>query len=392
MNETADRRAPSQLPAKEDRKNSHKGSQWSLFANLVDLVRSDHHSTDFSGSRADYIHNRVRILGLIYAALVMLWIPVDYLLPGTPFVALAITRLVACAAFLAVALVRHNPHHLPLARIRLGLLVVIPCVFYFISQLLLTGDVSVWAAMGYSFYPYVMIAQLAIFALTLLEGVALAIPVFLIVLASQAVGGEFFSSETIAALWLLGLLLTLALWAQMSQLQMLLRLYRQATRDPLTGLLNRRALMGRLAEEMERSQRYKRQLTVLLFDLDKFKRVNDALGHLAGDAVLRHFAGVMEKALRRSDLVGRYGGEEFLAVLPETSPERGCEVAERIRSDCHDAPASAPDGTPVQFTTSIGVATLLPGEDAETLLTRVDESLYKAKETGRDRVVLAGAE
>jgi diguanylate cyclase (GGDEF)-like protein len=362
MNETADRRAPSQLPAKEDRKNSHKGSQWSLFANLVDLVRSDHHSTDFSGSRADYIHNRVRILGLIYAALVMLWIPVDYLLPGTPFVALAITRLVACAAFLAVAL-------------RLGLLVVIPCVFYFISQLLLTGDVSVWAAMGYSFYPYVMIAQL-----------------FLIVLASQAVGGEFFSSETIAALWLLGLLLTLALWAQMSQLQMLLRLYRQATRDPLTGLLNRRALMGRLAEEMERSQRYKRQLTVLLFDLDKFKRVNDALGHLAGDAVLRHFAGVMEKALRRSDLVGRYGGEEFLAVLPETSPERGCEVAERIRSDCHDAPASAPDGTPVPFTTSIGVATLLPGEDAETLLTRVDESLYKAKETGRDRVVLAGAE
>ncbi len=386
MNQTTERRAASKLPTAEQR----KGSQWSLFANLVDLVRSDHHSSDFSGSRADYIHNRVRILGLVYAALVVLWIPIDYLLPGTPFVALAITRLVAGGVFLAVALVRHNPHHLPLARFRLGMLVVIPCVFYFISQLLLIGEsVSVWAAMGYSFYPYVMIAQLAIFALTLLEGLALALPVLLIVAASQAVSGDFFSAETIGAVWLLGLLLTLALWAQMSQLQMLLRLYRQATRDPLTGLLNRRALMGRLAEELERSERYKRELTVLLFDLDRFKRVNDSLGHLAGDAVLRHFAGVVEKALRRSDLVGRYGGEEFLAVLPETSPERGCEVAERIRSGCHDAPASAPDGTSVQFTTSIGVATLLPGEDAEALLARVDESLYKAKETGRDKVVLA---
>jgi diguanylate cyclase (GGDEF)-like protein len=374
------------MPAAEKK----SASQWSLLANLVDLIRSDHHSFDFKGSRADYIHNRVRILGLIYAALVILWIPIDALLvPNEMLTALAITRAVACIAFLAVALVRHNPHHLPLARFRLGLLVVIPCVFYFITQLILVDGVSEWAAMGYGFYPYVMIAQLAIFALTLLEGLALALPVFLIVLATAAVKGSFFSADTVANLWLLGLLLSLALWAQMSQLQMLLRLYRQATRDPLTALLNRRALMGRLSEEMERSERYKRELTVLLFDLDKFKRVNDTLGHLAGDAVLRHFAKVIEKALRKSDLVGRYGGEEFLAVLPETSPERGCEVAERIRSGCHEAPATAPDGTEVVFTTSIGVATLLPGEDSEALIARCDDSLYKAKETGRDKVVLA---
>ena len=386
MNEITERRTPSILPAAE----KGPASQWSLLTNLMDLIRSDHHSFDFKGSRADYIHNRVRILGLIYAALVILWIPIDAMLvPNGMLTALAITRTVACISFLAVALVRHNPHHLPLARVRLGLLVVIPCVFYFITQLILVDGVSEWAAMGYGFYPYVMIAQLAIFALTLLEGLALALPVFLIVLATAAVKGTFFSADTIANLWLLGLLLSLALWAQMSQLQMLLRLYRQATRDPLTGLLNRRALMGRLAEEMERSERYKRELTVLLFDLDKFKRVNDTLGHLAGDAVLRHFAKVVEAALRKSDLIGRYGGEEFLAVLPETSPERGCEVAERIRIDCHTAPATAPDGTDVVFTTSIGVATLLPGEDAEALITRCDDSLYKAKETGRDKVVLA---
>ncbi|MDX1595234.1 MAG: GGDEF domain-containing protein, partial [Gammaproteobacteria bacterium] len=364
-----------------------------LVANLMDLVRADGHSPDFCGSRADYIQNRVQLLGLVYALLVVLWIPVDYLLlPEGMVTSLVIMRVLACITFLAVALIRYNPHHLPLARFRLGLLVVIPCVFYFLSQLIMVQGVSAWVALGYGFYPYVMVAQLAIFALTLLEGLVLAAPVFLIVLASAAVRGELFTVESFATFWLLGLLLSLALWAQMSQLQMLMRLYRQASRDPLTGLFNRRALMERLAEEMERSERYKRRLTVLLFDLDKFKRVNDTLGHLAGDAVLRHFARVIEKALRRSDLVGRYGGEEFLAVLPETDAKRGSEVAERIRAACHEAPATAPDGSGVHYTTSIGVATLQPGESTEALLERVDNSLYAAKEAGRDRVVLANTQ
>lgn len=386
MNNRVERRAPSELPT------NARPRAWyaSLLANLVDVIRSDRHSPDFNGSRAEYIQNRVRILGLIYAALVLLWIPVDALLvPTNTLIALTITRAGACLAFLAVALVRHNPHHLPLARLRLGLLVIIPCFFYITTQLILVGQVSAWAVMGYGFYPFVMIAQLAIFALTLLEGLALALPVFLIVLLAAAIKGTLFSAATVADIWLLGLLLSLALWAEMSQLQMLLRLYRQATRDPLTGLFNRRMLMERLTVEMERAERYRRPLTVMLFDLDKFKRVNDTLGHLAGDAVLRHFSRVVEAALRRTDLVGRYGGEEFLAVLPETDPERGYEVAERIRCDCHAAPAKTADGAEVVFTTSIGVATLQPGEDAEALLTRVDASLYQAKETGRDRVVLA---
>jgi len=365
-------------------------SRFALLANVGDLIHSNHHSSDFNGSRADYIQSRVRILGLIYAVLVILWIPIDaVLVPTATLVALALTRIGAGLAFLAVALVGHRPNHLPLARTRLGLLVAIPCAFYFTSQLILAAHPSAWAAMGYGFYPFVMIVQLAVFALTLIEGLALALPVLAIVLATAALKGTLFSAATVADLWLLGLLLTLTLWAVMSQLQMLLRLYRQATRDPLTGLFNRRLLMERLAVEMERAARYQRQLTVLLFDLDKFKRVNDTLGHLAGDAVLRHFARVVEAALRTSDMVGRYGGEEFLAVLPETGPERGCEVAERIRSGCHTSPATTADGTEVAFTTSIGVATLQPGEDPEALLTRVDASLYQAKETGRDRIVLA---
>jgi diguanylate cyclase (GGDEF)-like protein len=386
MTQIEEQPARSEPPAAEP----PQASRFPLLANVGDLIHSGHHSHDFNGSRADYIQSRVRILGLIYAALVILWIPIDaVLVPTATLVALALTRVGAGLAFLAVALVGLRPNHLPLARARLGLLVAIPCVFYFTTQLILADHASAWAAMGYGFYPFVMIVQLAVFALTLLEGLALALPVLAIVLATAALKGTLFSAATVADLWLLGLLLTLTLWAVMSQLQMLLRLYRQATRDPLTGLFNRRLLMERLAVEMERSTRYQRQLTVLLFDLDKFKRVNDTLGHLAGDAVLRHFARVVEAALRTSDLVGRYGGEEFLAVLPETGPERGCEVAERIRSGCHTSPATTADGTEVAFTTSIGVATLQPGEDPEALLTRVDASLYQAKETGRDRIVLA---
>ena len=101
--------------------------------------------------------------------------------------------------------------------------------------------------------------------------------------------------------------------------------------DPLTGLVNRRMLMERLGSELERAVRYERPFTILLLDLDKFKRINDAYGHLTGDHVLKRFSRLIEKALRGVDLVGRYGGEEFLAILPETDATGAEEVADRIR-------------------------------------------------------------
>ncbi|HEY5789081.1 MAG TPA: GGDEF domain-containing protein [Gammaproteobacteria bacterium] len=357
---------------------------------LLDLVNARHHSADFIGSRAEYVQQRLRMLALLFAVLVPLWIPLDYLLlNGDGFAELVVARVATSIAFLTVALWRPYPYHVGVARLRLGMLVLIPCLFYLVACVLLVDDGSPWALMSYSFYPFVIVTQLAIFPLTLLEGLLLALPVFVTVLATQFALDALGSSATVESLWLLALLTSLALWAQVNQLQMLLRLYRQATRDALTGLFNRRALMTRLDVEIERSNRYRRELSVLLFDLDKFKRINDTLGHLAGDAVLRHFSGVVEQALRRTDLVGRYGGEEFLAVLPETGSVRAQEVAERIRAGCHASPASGPSGEPIEFTTSIGVAQLAPDEEAEQLLSRVDDSLYKAKESGRDRVILA---
>jgi diguanylate cyclase (GGDEF)-like protein len=127
----------------------------------------------------------------------------------------------------------------------------------------------------------------------------------------------------------------------------------------------------------------------LLFDLDKFKRINDDHGHLTGDAVLKTFAQILEQALRHSDLAGRYGGEEFLAVLPRTNPADAERVAKKIRKLCAGTPVATRDGSHLHFTTSAGIAQLRQDEAAEDLLLRVDESLYQAKEAGRNRVILA---
>jgi diguanylate cyclase (GGDEF)-like protein len=132
---------------------------------------------------------------------------------------------------------------------------------------------------------------------------------------------------------------------------------------------------------------------VLLFDLDKFKSFNDNHGHAAGDIVLKQFARILkDHAKRKTDLAGRFGGEEFLLTLPDTDQQQAIELAEQIRNACHQTRLKVPTGEEVSFTTSIGIATLLAGEDRSAVLQRADEALYKAKDTGRDRYCLAGDE
>jgi two-component system, cell cycle response regulator len=169
------------------------------------------------------------------------------------------------------------------------------------------------------------------------------------------------------------------------------RLEQLATTDPLTELLNRRALTERLNKEMERALRYDSSVALLMIDLDHFKRVNDTHGHLVGDAVLREVAELLLREVRGSDLVGRYGGEEFLVVLPETDDEGAASFAERVREHVatHEFPAREP-GLTLRMTASIGVATFPAAriESVEDLFARADAALYRAKADGRDRVRL----
>ncbi|WP_025322542.1 GGDEF domain-containing protein [Deferrisoma camini] len=162
----------------------------------------------------------------------------------------------------------------------------------------------------------------------------------------------------------------------------------QSLRDPLTGLWNRGAWDDRLAEETARAVRYLQPFSVILWDVDRFKEVNDRHGHPTGDLVLQALAGRTLQALRRSDFVARYGGEEFAVLLPHTEGDAARIVAEKLRRLAETAPIRTQAG-PVRVTLSVGVATWQPGEDEQALVQRADDALYQAKRAGRNRVMAA---
>src|SRR6185295_5881988 len=132
--------------------------------------------------------------------------------------------------------------------------------------------------------------------------------------------------------------------------------WRLATIDPLTGIANRQSVLARLDEELDRANRYHRQLSVVIIDLDHFKRLNDAHGHAAGDVVLRHVGQRLAASVRAVDIAGRYGGEEFLVVLPETGPDAAASLAEKLRRVVGGGQVRLPDGELVTVTLSAGVA------------------------------------
>lgn len=169
---------------------------------------------------------------------------------------------------------------------------------------------------------------------------------------------------------------------------------RLARTDALTGIANRRAFFDVLGVEFRRSRRYGRHLSVLMLDLDHFKAVNDRWGHPFGDHVLRELARLVAANVRESDILGRYGGEEFALALPETAEAAALGVGEKLRAAVEehefrteDTPPV--DEPPVRITISIGVASLPVEEEQDEveLIGRADQALYEAKRTGRNRVV-----
>lgn len=160
-----------------------------------------------------------------------------------------------------------------------------------------------------------------------------------------------------------------------------------ANTDPLTGCLNRRAMLDRLGRELARTRRYRHQLSVLMIDLDWFKAINDTRGHLVGDSVLRKLGDMLKQEARSVDIVARYGGEEFTVILPDTDLEGGTTFAERLRERAEHYDFSEV-GDPLSATISIGVATFADHEEmtAETMIERSDAALYRAKQAGRNKV------
>ncbi len=160
-----------------------------------------------------------------------------------------------------------------------------------------------------------------------------------------------------------------------------------ASHDGLTGLYNHREFYSLLEDEIARTQRYKRPVSLLMLDIDHFKRVNDTHGHQGGDAILKGLSDLLVKQARAIDRVCRYGGEEIVVILPETDATAAANIAERLRAAVEREPFDIGDGRIVNITVSIGVASFLTDADsAQALVTAADTAMYAAKQGGRNRV------
>ena len=160
--------------------------------------------------------------------------------------------------------------------------------------------------------------------------------------------------------------------------------------DPLTGLLNRRYLHERSKDELSRSERRAHPLSLLMLDIDGFKACNDSFGHPFGDKVLKKIADTLLNTVRSMDIVSRYGGDEFIVILPETAESLAVDIAERIRLNVVDKvspPRDAMDAAPSMLTVSIGIVCYPEhGKTVEALLEHVDKALYRAKNAGKNRI------
>ena len=274
-------------------------------------------------------------------------------------------------------------------KLALGYLMAVMMLFSLICLHSFGADQELQA--GYMAFPYLLISLFAIFPIPLSLGLQLAGGILVTMLAGNwlLVGQPLWSVQTLNQIWLLGLFALASSWVQCGQLNMLLQLYRESTTDELTGMMNRRLLMKQLEKARMSMIRKQAPFAVLLLDLDRFKRINDTFGHLAGDAVLKEVAATLAEQLEPGMVLGRYGGEEFAILLPNCAElAQAKRVAERLRVAVEARLVKSPTSDELlEVTVSIGLTLALRGEGVEDLLNRADECLYMAKMAGRNCVV-----
>lgn len=364
---------------------------------LRDTLSSYHHSRDFAFAHARYLRSRVLALGLIFALLSPLWIVVDALVLPTELLRYTLVgRVVLMLGLVGVLLLAYvSGERIRRFRFSAGMLLALPAGFYLLVLVMLPPD-QVPNLVGYGFIPFLLVAALSVFPFTLLESLGAGLAMLALLAFSQLVDGSWLTGHGIENLWLLASLLAVSLAANHFQLSLLLRLYRQATHDPLTGLFNRGALEVHLSKVQAWQRETEGQDTLghvpcslLMLDLDHFKRINDSYGHSVGDKVLCQFAELLVKQTRRHDCVARYGGEEFVILLLGSGQARAMEVAERVRHAVENSEFFDHEGRPIAVTASIGVTRLQQNELPQEALKRADDALYRAKREGRNQVVAA---
>ncbi len=354
---------------------------------IPDLWSAKAHSASFQNTRSGYLRNRISMLSVVWGILIILWVPLDLIfLPEPQGIEIAFSRVALTAYLFTIAKFNNQQTTLKHAQWSMSLMVIGLNMFYFYSmQVLDFPDAISGIEYGYTLLPILHVAILTILPVTLKESLGLLVITAVTQLFVEFQAERLLTPENLADYWLQTVLALMVIWSQLSKLYMLMRLYRQATLDPLTGIYNRRMLLQLAHKSLSHCDSKGAPFSVLLFDIDKFKRINDTWGHGAGDKVLRGFADFMQTKIRKTDLFGRYGGEEFILFLPRCSAEMAETIAERML--CHIRQLELPidyDQTKLQITTCIGISTFSGGDTLSSMVERADRALYECKDSGRD--------
>jgi diguanylate cyclase (GGDEF)-like protein len=356
---------------------------------LFELFTSTQHGPPISRHRAAVIQSRIYFFSVIFAILVPTWSVIDALfLPDGLWRELLLIRLVSAAIFVFVAWQSRQEPGIKRARFLLaGMLAVTPLFHLASAHLIhaypLAGIAQVIAEL-YGLLPFVIVAGLTLFPLTLVEFIAYAVPMFLVTLFSVQFSPASEVPHAVATLWLFALLLGVAMFSALNQLRYMLSQVSRASYDALTGALTRRAGIDVLDLQFRLAAMSGASLSLLFFDLDNFKSINDTFGHDAGDRILKTATQQLGKLVRKGDSVIRWGGEEFVVVLPTADSGEANEVVSRIMLG---GLGDRPDGQPV--TASIGVSEAqedAPG-DWKRQVALADQRMYTAKTGGRARSI-----
>ncbi len=353
---------------------------------LYELFTSQQHGIPLQSHRAHILQNRIYFFCSIFAVLVPAWSLVDLLFfPGGVWRNLLLLRLLTGLVFAAIAWqARKEPGIARARKLLMGMLAATAFFHLVTASWLQTDQLGAAAqvlAQLYTLLPFVMVAGLALFPLTLKEIIFFAVPMYLVILISVYTGSQDLP-QAVSTLWLSAMILGVAIFSALSQLRYMLSQVSRASYDALTGTLTRRAGIEVLDLQFRLAAMHEAPLSILYCDLDNFKTINDTFGHGVGDNVLSKVARQIEKAIRKGDSVIRWGGEEFVVVLPAADPKEAERVVGRVISN---GIGQRPDGGPV--TASIGVAEVREDrlKNWKAQIELADVRMYSAKNAGRAR-------
>jgi diguanylate cyclase (GGDEF)-like protein len=357
---------------------------------LHQLLRPAAHSPLLERRRVEMIISRVRMVAALFALLTPLWIVIDLVVFTWPItILLSIGRLLTTYAFVLLARSHRKSSKIADAHRALAIMFCIPTLFFLYSHPMLSyfriDGIAAAISAGYAFLPFVMIAGLSVFPLTAVEAALFSLPV----LAAEAFVAVaqldmLRWSSHMGAFWLLLLIASVAALAGMSQLSFMLLLVQQATHDGLTKCFSRSSGEELLDIQFHIAARSGAPLSIAFLDVDNFKVINDTFGHDAGDRVLSEVADSLRSNLRSYDMLLRWGGEEFVIILPDTNGDAAELIFSRLRER---GLGTRPDGKPVTASVGLSERGADQSKNWQHLIEVADHRMYQAKQAGKDRTV-----